>query len=552
MALVDGEQPGAADSPTAALAGQGLFARNATGLVREVSGKQQIFWNFLSGFPPLGLAIGVFFALGGFPGGNLLVAALLAIPLAMAFAYTYGLLTTSMPRTGGDYVFVSRTLHPLIGLISSCSFGLAGFTTIAFGSLGFSTLSLSPALSTIGAVAGSHTLVTWGATLASNKDWQFGIGVPIIILGCATCLGGWRLCRRVIFGLMWLALAGLGVTILIGLFTPTSTFASHFNAFASARGVPHAYNTVIANARKSGTVIGAGFSWAKTIPMVGVFASFGLYSWFSSFIGGEIRQASSMKTAHRNGLGALLAMGSIALCVAVMFHSFGQSFLSAVFTSGALPSRLGSNPAYFYLTSVQLNSTVVAVILSALFLGTFFIQNPYQVLFITRYLFAWAFDGLLPEKATHLNSRGAPDVAIGITTVLAIAVFAWAIFIAKNFVQVLVYNTLFTFISMGLVAITAVVLPYRRPALYQASASRRTIAGVPLLVWCGVASLLALGFIIYLYFHFAYFGLADKAGLIPWLVGIAVVAALLYQVPRVIRRREGVDLDLVYKEIPPE
>jgi hypothetical protein len=88
--------------------GSGLFARKSTGLVREVSGKQQIFWNFLSGFPPYGLALGVFVALSGFPGGNLVVAALLAIPLALVLAYVYGLLTAVMPRTGGDYVYVSR------------------------------------------------------------------------------------------------------------------------------------------------------------------------------------------------------------------------------------------------------------------------------------------------------------------------------------------------------------------------------------------------------------------------------------------------------------
>ena len=557
MSLTEGKPPVAAVDPPGDRGGAmptlpgGLFARKSTGLVREVSGKQQIFWNFLSGFPPYGLALGVFFALSGFPGGNLVVAALLAIPLALVIAYTYGLLTAAMPRTGGDYVYVSRILHPFGGLLSSCAFGLAGFTTIAYVCAAFSSLALAPALSTIGLISGSSTLVNWGSTLATSKDWQFGIGCVVIVVGCGMCLGGWRTVRRIVFGIMWLALAGLGVTVLIAIFTSRSTFAAHFNAFGASHGVHNAYQATLAAARKNGVQLGAGFSWAKTIPMVGVLATFGLYSWFSSFIGGEIRQGSSTKVANRNGIGALLVMGSIVLCVVLFFKTFGQDFLTAV-NAGGLSPKLGTTPAYFYLTSVQLNNTIVAIALSVAFIGVFPIIVPYQTLFITRYLFAWGFDGLLPKQWTRLNRLGAPDLAIAFTVVFALAVYAWSIYLAKNFVQVLVYNTLFTFLSMGLVAIAAIVFPYRLPALYKASSSRMRVLGVPLLVWTGILSLLSLGFVTYLYFHFAFFGLSNKAGIIPWFAGITIVAAVLYLVPRAVRRREGIDLSLVFKEIPPE
>ena len=551
MALPEGHVAPATTDTKPKLEAGGLFARQATGLVREVSGWQQIFWSFLSGFPPLGLAIGVFIALVGFPGGNLIVAAIIATPIALATAYTYGLLTAAMPRTGGDYVYVSRILHPIWGLVSSCALALAGLTSIAFLCIAFCQLGLSPAFSTIGVVAGSHTLVNWAGTLATNKDWQFGIGVPVIILSSALCLGGWQPVRRVIFGIMWVALAGLGVTLLIAIFTSRASFASHFNAFAAGHGVHNAYQATIATARKSGVDLGAGFSWAKTIPMVGVLASFGLYTWFSAYIGGEIRQGSTVKVAHRNGIAALMVYASIILCVALFLRSFGQDFLTAA-NGGGLPPQLGTTPAYFYLTSVQLNSPVVAVLLSIAFIGVFPIAVPYQVLYITRYLFAWSFDGLLPKSWTRLNSRGAPDVAIYLCIVVAVIVYAWSLFIAKNFVQVVVYETLFTFVSMGLVAIAAIVFPLRLPGLYRASASSIRVLGLPLMAWTGIGTLLSLGFITYLYFHFPFFGLTNKSGLIAWLVGIGVVAALLYFVPRAVRRRGGIDISLVYKEIPPE
>src|SRR5262249_50871573 len=85
-----------------------LFVRNATGLVRNFSQRDNLFIGLVGALPPAALAYGIFFALGGFPGGNFFVAGLLTVPLSLAFAYAFGLLATAIPRSGGDYVVVSR------------------------------------------------------------------------------------------------------------------------------------------------------------------------------------------------------------------------------------------------------------------------------------------------------------------------------------------------------------------------------------------------------------------------------------------------------------
>ena len=553
MSPADGQlTPPSSASATAPLEASGLFARNATGLVREVSGKQQIFFNFLNGFPPQILAISVFVALAGFPGGNPFVACLLAIPISVCISYTFGLLTAVMPRTGGDYVFVSRTLGPVLGLLSSSAYLVGGgIVSIAYWAEGTVTLALAPALSTVGVVANSPTLVRWANTLSTNHNWQFGIGVVFILIGCLICLRGWRLVRRVIFTIMWVVLAGLGFTVIVAIFTSPASFVSHFNAFAAGHGVHDGYHAVIATAEKKGVTLNAGFSWAKTIPMLGAFATFGLYSWFSALIGGEIRQGGTVKAAHRMALGAFFALGTVALCIALFLHTFGHNFLAAA-NAGGLPSNLGLLPSYFYLTSVQLNSTVVAVILCLAFIGTFPINISFMTLFVTRYLFAWGFDGLLPDRVTHVNDRGAPDVAVLWTTVAAVLAYVWAIYIAKNFVQALVYVALLTFITIGLVAVAGIVLPYRRPAAFRASGANIRLLGVPVVVLTGIVSIIAIGVITYLYFHFPYFGLADKTGLWYWVGGVIVLACALYLVPRELKRRKGEDLSLVFGEIPPE
>jgi len=97
----------------------GMFARNATGLVRGVTPRSSLIINFIPGHPAQSLAAGFFFVFALFPGGNYLVGLLLVIPMGLAMSYAFGLLTAMIPRSGGDYMLVSRVIHPLVG--SSCS-----------------------------------------------------------------------------------------------------------------------------------------------------------------------------------------------------------------------------------------------------------------------------------------------------------------------------------------------------------------------------------------------------------------------------------------------
>src|ERR1700740_3427705 len=90
-----------------------LFVRNSTGLVRSASAVDATIFNAVIS-APIGstLAWSIFFTLVAFPGadpvGVLIIAAIINIPVLIMFA----LLGASMPRVGGDYVWVSRMLNP--------------------------------------------------------------------------------------------------------------------------------------------------------------------------------------------------------------------------------------------------------------------------------------------------------------------------------------------------------------------------------------------------------------------------------------------------------
>ncbi|HKM50653.1 MAG TPA: APC family permease, partial [Candidatus Bathyarchaeia archaeon] len=91
-----------------------FFLRQATGLVREISTLDAFILNMSAS--AVGPAL-VYMIVGTtmFPGADVIVPCLIATVLSLFIAATYAQLTAALPRSGGDYVFNSRILHPAIG-----------------------------------------------------------------------------------------------------------------------------------------------------------------------------------------------------------------------------------------------------------------------------------------------------------------------------------------------------------------------------------------------------------------------------------------------------
>jgi amino acid transporter len=98
-----------------------LFVRQSSGLVRNVSVTNALFFN-VAAFVGVGLTLyPLFYSLAGKPmwkigpfsgyGWAAIITGLFCILLALIFSS----LTSVMPRSGGDYVFTSRIIHPALG-----------------------------------------------------------------------------------------------------------------------------------------------------------------------------------------------------------------------------------------------------------------------------------------------------------------------------------------------------------------------------------------------------------------------------------------------------
>src|SRR5207302_6107194 len=97
-----------------------------------------------------------------FLGGSVVVSMVIGtLVLAVTLLWVYSEFAAAMPRSGGDYVFVSRALHPFLGWLLSWSQGIwLIFFWIGFNAW-FALVAAAPtAMITIGSVTGNQTWIS--------------------------------------------------------------------------------------------------------------------------------------------------------------------------------------------------------------------------------------------------------------------------------------------------------------------------------------------------------------------------------------------------------
>src|SRR5690349_19422598 len=286
---------GEAGAPPAATP-EGTFARRATGLVREVSPFSTFVFNMAAQPTAILIATAAFILpLAFFPGGSIWLGFAMGFVLAILLCLCYGLFTSAIPRSGGDYVLVGRVTHPLVGVISSFFWVSGVILVIAFVAQSFVLIALAPSLTAVGLIGDHDSLVTAGETLATDKWWQFGIGAAVILGSAALLAGGWRWTTRIMNGLWAATMIGLGTVFLFLLFKSHDGFVHSFNQFAGqVTGESDSYNGIVAAAQKEGIDPSPGFSLDNTWPTMAAIAGLSIYGWLSIYISGEVRRAKDI------------------------------------------------------------------------------------------------------------------------------------------------------------------------------------------------------------------------------------------------------------------
>jgi basic amino acid/polyamine antiporter, APA family len=417
-------------------------------------------------------------------------------------------------------------------------------------------VALAPSLTAVGLVGGHHSLVSAGETLASDKWWQFGIGTGMILLSAALLAGGWRWTTRIMNGLWALTMVGLGSVLVFLLFKTHSGFIHSFNQFAgSVTGESDSYHGLIAAAQKEGIDPSPGFSLNNTWPTMAAIAGLSIYAWLSIYISGEVRRAKDVTQVKIMSLATFVHIAIAVIIGVVFFWRFGHDFFVAInglSYSEAYPFE-GAPPYYTFLTSIAGGSTLFSWWIFITFAAAYPLLMLPQFAIAVRSFFAWALDGLLPSRFARVSSRThAPNYAVGLVVVLGVATLYWAVSNNEGFNKFLFEAVLLQLVTMILLSIAAVLLPYRKPEIWRASATTSRVLGVPVVALAGAISILLMAGLFFIYMHYPALGIEDKGHFFRD-CGVVLAAALVtFFGARAVRRRQGVDVDKLAEEIPPE
>jgi basic amino acid/polyamine antiporter, APA family len=537
------------DTSAAEVAGPGAsyYTRQATGLVREISVGSNIALNVSFVSLPLAALVATE-APFSFPGANPFWVTVICVVLCIVPTLLYGMLTKVMPRSGGDYVFVSRTIHPWLGFAANFNISAWYLLVIAYFGYLLAPFGFSPAFTSLGVATHNSTFLRWGATLGTSKVWGFAIGAIILVLCAALMSLSLRRALK-IFGVLFLfSLLSVVLSIIVLGIHGRSDFISTVTQYGGH------YNTIISDARKAGYAGSATFSFKNTIlAMPLAFASFG-YAIVSAYAGGEVRSART-KSLRAMLYSLAIAGVLVAVLMALALRTFGNDFLgSATYLSntGSKLYPFGSPSFFFFFVSMVAHNPVLIGVINFSYIAAYVVALPATFLIVSRNLFAWSFDRVLPDKVSDVNPKThspvVANVVILIVTLIYLVLIIWG---TTGFLEIFYTAGIAELLTFFVVAVTGILFPVLRRELYERSPIRGSFLGVPIISLIGIGAL-----IIYALF---FYPLATNNALganttLGWVVTgvIAGIGILGYPVSYLLNRARGVDLSLAFKQLPPE
>src|SRR5579864_9569269 len=212
-----------------------LFVRQSSGLVREASVLDALIFNAVFS-APVGatLAFGIFYALGTSPGADIVLALVIAFLVNIPVCIMMSMMASAMPRVGGDYVWISRILHPAVAVFSNLSAAVSAMIGAAFWARSFAVLAVGPTLAVLGAVTKNNGLINAGNVVsgsdATGQLWTVGLGIALIIILAVTMSSGTKASFRVQNTCWIIASIGTFLAFVALLLGARSDFVANFNA----------------------------------------------------------------------------------------------------------------------------------------------------------------------------------------------------------------------------------------------------------------------------------------------------------------------------------
>jgi basic amino acid/polyamine antiporter, APA family len=563
-----------------------LFVRQSSGLVRDVSVTNALFFN-VAAFVGVGLTLyPAFYSLAFEPvwkfggiseyGWAAIVSGLFFVVLSLIFAS----LTSVMPRSGGDYVFTTRIVGPFLGWIESWTLVIASVAIMAFEvPLVLRNLQITGRI--IGIGAGGHffnNANTWftdsTGAITSTPGFIWSLVVLAVITGIV--LLPTRSFHKVVTALCAFGVTSFVLMFIFGLLATNRTDFEH-NLPHYTGGVTAAKIAASGSSILPGTThnfLGDLFSTTVFPFMLGiVFLQFIGFQ-YSAYISGEVR--GNVKRGVMIALLGALAIGVLVNSLYVDAFSNHLGFNTNVswgysyWGGGNISLPLGQ-PNSMPLLAVIANKTLWPLWALISFAGAIFplLLCPVYINFISRMGLAWSLDRQLPEWFGEVNERmraplNAILASLGLTALFLLlqnyALLPHSIAPPNgklNLVATLWFSIFMAALTWIMPGVNALLVGVRRKDLVTNAPYRKALP------WLGVAWLV---FPLWIYWFAAVKPIWDNvtgsgsgtgldylnnSGITGSLVFLAI-GIVIYVLMRLANRSSGVDTHMLFTEIPPD
>jgi APA family basic amino acid/polyamine antiporter len=573
-----------------------LFVRKASGLVKG--------WSSTDGFRYSFFSVNLFLAIWSFayatfiPGGSLFWSIVITAIFIVFEIIVYAGFISAMPRAGGDYVWMTRIFNSPVGFVLAAVgwWFILWLWTPIYADMGVQT-TVKPIFRIIG-------VNSWADWLGSRTGIFVASLVVIAIASILVAIGMKAYARFQVWA-MWVGIAGVIVCGILLLVTSGDSFKRHFNTAAvkyygtagtlnlqkyktdssglfvyddsgsivvdQGQKYPGAFQAVEAVGAGTGmptSTFSGGLTWA-TWTLIPFMLFWMAWPNWGATLYGEVRGAKDFRKNIYQMMGGLFVPTLIALAfLALMTWKVGyQAFMGTMAsywyysTTGANVSPIGGD----YISPTAMISWLVpnaafqVILIGAISLllfgwfGTLFLSS-------TRMIFASAFDRILPEGAAKVTTNGVPVIALLLMTIPSIimaALYAYTpidaatgVTIVKLFTYDATIGIIVMFLGTGL---AFMIMPWGRGRSIWDSSSlpKGRIAGIP---WMSIVAAVYSAFLVFnlwLFIKDSIYGVNNsKSGIFMGV--LYVLAVVVWVIAWAVRRRQGMALETVAKEIPVE
>lgn len=515
-----------------------LFIRKASGLVRNISAWDALIFNVVVMGPGAVYLYGMW-AAGLFPGVDLTLTAWVAAPVCIIIGLFYALFSVVMPRSGGDYVWATRILHPAIG------FPIVFFVfTVLMAFVGMEIpwmvqWTLAPFLSYIGYESIANMLLDPYVMMVLGLVYYAACAL-IVVRGAKTFVKSvW-----VVFILIMIGI--IAYIIALAPMNPQS-FAAAFEANSGM-----SYNSIIQEALNTGHPS----SFVLSATLLGIvytvlnFTGFNL----SVYIAGEVKEVK--KSQFIAIIGGLLLFTVITwLIYAVTYSAMGPQFVGAISyisVTGNSMYTLPFSPAFHLLAMLVLENKIIAGIIVLTWALAPLACGLTYIFTAVRMVFSWSFDRIFPESFAKVDEKtNSPYVALIFITIVSL-IFE-ALWLFTPILSYVAYVVTGWAIEMAIVSLAGIVFPVVKKDLFENSPSivKKKVIGMPVISILGLLSLIVSIYIAYASLTPAIAGTLNITYVI-FTFGIFIVGLVIYAISSLYHRSKGIPIELTFKEIPPE